>query len=52
LTPIGKGTARADRPLRAQPAKTVLLEHIAHGRTPRTSECTLVMLLVDERPEK
>ncbi len=49
--PIGKGT----RGLIVAPprtGKTTLLHDIAHGLTENHSECHLIVLLIDERPEE
>ncbi|RKZ31308.1 transcription termination factor Rho [bacterium] len=51
LTPIGKG----QRGLITSPpkaGKTVLLQKIANALTTNHSECKLIVLLIDERPEE
>ncbi len=51
LTPIGKG----QRGLITSPpkaGKTVLLQKIANALTENHSECKLIVLLIDERPEE
>ncbi|RKY32960.1 MAG: transcription termination factor Rho [Candidatus Omnitrophota bacterium] len=51
LTPIGKGQRGL---IVAQPysGKTVLLQKIANAITTNTSDVTLIVLLIDERPEE
>ena len=51
VAPIGKG----QRALIVSPprtGKTVLLQNIAHSITANHSECYLIVLLIDERPEE
>jgi transcription termination factor Rho len=51
MTPIGKG----QRGLIVAPprtGKTMLLQSIAHSVTTNHPECTLIVLLIDERPEE
>ncbi len=51
VAPIGKG----QRGLIVAPprtGKTVLLQNIAHAITTNHPECTLIVLLIDERPEE
>src|ERR1700680_3481344 len=51
VSPIGKG----QRALIVSPprtGKTVLLQNIAHSITQNHSECYLIVLLIDERPEE
>src|SRR6266536_3305798 len=51
VVPIGKG----QRALIVSPprtGKTVLLQNIAHSITANHSECYLIVLLIDERPEE
>ena len=51
LTPIGKG----QRGLIVSPpkaGKTMILQNIAHSISTNHPECTLIVLLIDERPEE
>ena len=51
LTPLGKG----QRALIVSPprsGKTIMLQHISHGISTNFPELTLVVLLIDERPEE
>jgi transcription termination factor Rho len=51
LTPLGKGQrALIVSPPRA--GKTVLIQHISNGVTTNHPEITMIVLLVDERPEE
>src|SRR3546814_13111456 len=36
----------------AQSGKSVILQHIAHALTANHPDCTLIVLLIDERPEE
>ena len=51
ISPIGKGQRGL---LVASPksGKSVLLQHIAHAITANHPDCTLIVLLIDERPEE
>jgi len=51
IAPIGKGQRGL---LVASPksGKTVMLQHIAHSIAANYPECVLIVLLIDERPEK
>ena len=51
LTPLGKGQ-RALIVAPPRTGKTIMLQHIAHGVAANYPEVTLVMLLIDERPEE
>ena len=51
VDPIGKGQ-RALIVSPPRPGKTVLLQNIAHSITANHSECYLIVLLIDERPEE
>jgi transcription termination factor Rho len=51
VSPVGKG----QRGLIVSPpkaGKTIMLQHIAHSITANHPECTLIVLLIDERPEE
>ncbi len=51
IAPIGKG----QRGLIVSPpkaGKTVLMQHMAHAITANHPDCTLIVLLIDERPEE
>ncbi|MCK9388364.1 MAG: transcription termination factor Rho [Sulfuritalea sp.] len=51
IAPIGKGTRRLIvSPPKA--GKTVLMQHIAHAITTNHPDVTLIVLLIDERPEE
>jgi transcription termination factor Rho len=51
ISPIGKGQRGL---LVASPksGKSVMLQHIAHAITANHPDCTLIVLLIDERPEE
>ena len=51
LTPLGKGQ-RALIVAPPRTGKTILLQHIAHGVSTNHPGITLIVLLVDERPEE
>jgi len=51
LTPLGKGQ-RALIVAPPRTGKTILLQHISHGVTTNFPGITLIVLLVDERPEE
>ncbi len=51
LTPLGKGQ-RALIVAPPRTGKTILLQHISHGISTNYPEVTLIVLLIDERPEE
>ena len=51
VSPLGKGQ-RALIVAPPRTGKTVLLQNIAHSITDNHPECTLIVLLIDERPEE
>jgi transcription termination factor Rho len=51
VAPLGKGQ-RALIVAPPRTGKTVLLQNIAHAITTNHPECTLIVLLIDERPEE
>ncbi|MDY4163282.1 MAG: transcription termination factor Rho, partial [Sutterella sp.] len=51
IAPIGKGQ-RALIVAPPKSGKTVLMQHIAHAITSNHPDCTLFVLLIDERPEE
>ncbi|WP_028448613.1 MULTISPECIES: transcription termination factor Rho [Chitinibacter] len=51
MSPIGKGQ-RALLVAPPKSGKTVMLQHIAHAITANHPEVTLIVLLIDERPEE
>jgi len=51
LTPLGRGQ-RALIVAPPRTGKTVLLQHISHGISTNYPEVTLIVLLIDERPEE
>ncbi len=51
IAPIGKGQ-RALLVAPPKSGKTVLMQHIAHAITANHPDCTLFVLLIDERPEE
>jgi len=51
ITPIGKGQ-RALIVAPPRTGKTVMLQNIAHSLAANHSECYLIVLLIDERPEE
>lgn len=51
IAPIGKGQ-RALVVAPPKSGKTVLMQHIAHAITTNHPDCTLFVLLIDERPEE
>ncbi len=51
VAPLGKGQ-RALIVAQPRTGKTVLLQNIAHSITSNHPECYLIVLLIDERPEK
>ena len=51
IAPIGKGQ-RALLVAPPKSGKTVLMQHIAHAITTNHPDCTLFVLLIDERPEE
>ena len=51
LTPLGKGQ-RALIVAPPRSGKTILLQHISHGISMNYPDSTLIVLLVDERPEE
>lgn len=51
LTPLGKGQ-RALIVAPPRTGKTMLLQHIAHGISTNYPDVTLIVLLIDERPEE
>jgi len=51
VSPLGKGQ-RALIVAPPRTGKTVLLQNIAHSITENHPECTLIVLLIDERPEE
>ncbi len=51
IAPIGKGQ-RALVVAPPKSGKTVLMQHIAHAITANHPDCTLFVLLIDERPEE
>ncbi len=51
LTPLGKGQ-RALIVAPPRTGKTILMQHISNGITTNYPDVTMIVLLIDERPEE